>query len=65
MAQIVNGDLVVSVAWQHLMTDMSVHAPMMLAHLMGAAAVGMWLGIGERALWALIADAHTRLIRPP
>ena len=31
---------------------------MMLAHLMGAAAVGMWLGIGERALWALIADAH-------
>lgn len=64
VAQVINGDVVVSVAWQQLLAELSAHAPMMLAHLMGGFAVGMWLGVGERALWALIADGHTRLIRP-
>ncbi len=63
-AQIVNGDFAASALWQQLLSDLSAHAPMMVVHLMAAATVGMWLGVGERALWALVADAHTRLIRP-
>lgn len=54
----------ISAVGQQLLADLSSHIPMMVAHLMAAATVGMWLGIGERALWALIADAHARLIRP-
>ena len=39
----------------HLVADLSSHGPMMLAHLLAAALVGLWLAVGERALWALIA----------
>jgi hypothetical protein len=62
--QLVDGGVVVSVPWQHLVADLSAHAPMMMAHLLAGFGVGMWLGVGERALWALIAAAHTRMLRP-
>lgn len=42
----------------HLFTDLTgPHAPMMVVHLLAAAAVGLWLAVGERALWELIALA--------
>lgn len=62
--QMVDGNVLVAMNWHHLMADFSAHAPMMMAHMMAGATVGMWLGVGERALWALIAGAHTRLLRP-
>jgi hypothetical protein len=41
---------------QHLMADMTgAHATMALAHLAAAAVVGLWLAVGERALWAIVA----------
>lgn len=39
----------------HLISDMSAHAPMMVVHLIAAAAVGLWLAHGERCLWNLVA----------
>lgn len=39
----------------HLVADLGSHGPMMLAHLLAAALVGLWLAAGERALWALLA----------
>ncbi len=62
--QIIDGNLLLAFDWHHLIADFSAHAPMMMAHLMAGATVGMWLGVGERALWALIGGAHARLIRP-
>lgn len=42
----------------HLFTDLTgPHAPMMVVHMLAAAAVGLWLAVGERALWALLALA--------
>lgn len=41
----------------HLLDHLTGHAPMMLAHLLVAAAVGLWLAVGERALFTLIALA--------
>jgi hypothetical protein len=38
----------------HLIEDLSAHAPMMVAHLLAAALVGLWLAQGERYLWALV-----------
>jgi len=39
---------------QHLLTDLSEHPLMALAHLAAAAAVGLWLAAGERAFWTLV-----------
>jgi hypothetical protein len=40
---------------QHLTDDLTgPHALMAIAHLVAAAAVGLWLASGERALWALV-----------
>lgn len=49
-------------AWvQHLIADLSgPHALMALAHAGAAAAVGLWLASGERALWFLISLAADR-----
>jgi hypothetical protein len=40
------------------------HAPMMLVHVVAAALVGLWLAVGERALWALVALAGALVLRP-
>jgi hypothetical protein len=39
----------------HLVADLTSHGPMMLAHFLAAVLVGLWLAVGERALWALLA----------
>lgn len=40
----------------HLLADLTgAHAPMMLAHLAAAVVVGLWLAVGERTLWAVLA----------
>jgi hypothetical protein len=46
----------------HLVDDLSAHAPMMAAHLVVAALVGLWLGYGERCLWTLIALTGRRIL---
>jgi multisubunit Na+/H+ antiporter MnhC subunit len=46
----------------HMVTDLGSHGPMMLAHLLAAALVGLWLAVGERALWALRALAGGVLV---
>lgn len=46
----------------HLVADLTAHAPMMLLHLSAAAAVGLWLAVGERALWSLVALTGRRLV---
>lgn len=48
----------------HLVNDLSAHAPMMAVHLVAAVLVGVWLAIGERSLWTLVALASTALVRP-
>ena len=46
----------------HLVADMTgPHAAMALAHLAAAAVVGLWLALGERALWTVIALADRRV----
>ena len=40
------------------------HAPMFLAHAAAAALVGLWLAVGERALWALLALAVRTVLAP-
>lgn len=47
----------------HLIGDLSAHAPMMAVHLVAAALVGLWLAVGERALFTLIALAAAVLLR--
>ncbi len=43
---------------QHLIADLTgPHAVMALAHLAAATLVGLWLAVGERALWHLVALA--------
>ncbi len=39
----------------HLVTDLTAHAWMAVAHLVAAVLVGLWLALGERALWTLLA----------
>lgn len=39
----------------HLISDLSAHAPMMAVHIAAAALVGVWLAVGERALWTVLA----------
>ncbi|GAW50867.1 uncharacterized protein PD653_1432 [Nocardioides sp. PD653] len=48
----------------HLVDDLAGHAPMMAAHLVAAVLVGVWLAIGERSLWTLVALASAALVRP-
>lgn len=47
----------------HLVGDLSAHAPMMAVHLLAAVLVGLWLAVGERALWTLVALAAAVLLR--
>jgi hypothetical protein len=47
----------------HLVSDLSAHAPMMAVHLLAAVLVGLWLAVGERALWTLVALAAAVLLR--
>lgn len=44
----------------HLVEDLRSHATMMTAHLAVAVVVGLWLAVGERALWTLLALAGRR-----
>ncbi|WP_156391043.1 MULTISPECIES: hypothetical protein [unclassified Nocardioides] len=46
----------------HLIGDLSAHAPMMVAHLVVAALVGLWLGYGERCLWTVLALTGRRIL---
>ncbi|MEP9364931.1 hypothetical protein ABLE68_18355 [Nocardioides sp. CN2-186] len=46
----------------HLINDMSAHAPMMVAHLVAAALVGLWLARGERYLWTILALTGRRVL---
>lgn len=46
----------------HLISDLTAHAPMMAAHLAAAVLVGLYLGYGERSLWALIRWAGQALL---
>ena len=46
----------------HLIDDLAAHAPMMAAHLVVAALVGLWLGYGERCLWTLVALTGRRIL---
>lgn len=42
----------------HLFSDLTgPHAPMMVVHMLAAAVVGLWLAVGEHALWTLVALA--------
>lgn len=41
----------------HLLEHLTGHAPMMAAHLVVAVLVGLWLAVGERALFTLLALA--------
>jgi hypothetical protein len=46
---------------QHLLSDLTgANALMALAHLAAAAAVGLWLAMGERALWTVLALTSDR-----
>ncbi|MDN4161807.1 hypothetical protein [Nocardioides abyssi] len=48
----------------HLVSDLTAHAPMMAVHLVAAVLVGLWLAVGERSLWTLVALASTAFLRP-
>ena len=47
-----------------MFAELSAHGPMMVAHLAAAALVGLWLAVGERSLWALVALAAAVVLRP-
>lgn len=47
----------------HLVNDLSAHAPMMTVHLLAAALVGLWLAVGERSLWTVVALATALVLR--
>jgi hypothetical protein len=59
------GDTASSVpAWLvHAVADVSAHPSMALMHVLAAVAVGGWLAVGERALWALISLASAGVLR--
>ncbi len=40
------------------------HAPMMMAHLVAATGVALWLAVGERALWAVLWSLAVIVLRP-
>lgn len=39
----------------HAVADVAEHPLMALAHVLASVAVGLWLAVGERALWAVLA----------
>ncbi len=48
-------DLTVPAPVQHLLADLTgPHAVMAVAHLVAAVLLGLWLAVGERALWAIL-----------
>lgn len=54
----VEAQLALPAGVQHLVSDLTgPHAPMMVLHLLAAALVGIWLAVGERALWTVLALA--------
>lgn len=57
-----SGGLAPALPIGHLVDDLAAHAPMMAAHLVVAALVGLWLGYGERCLWTLIALTGRRIL---
>lgn len=44
--------------------DLSVHAPMMMAHLVAATGVALWLAVGEQALWRVLHSLAVIVLRP-
>lgn len=51
-------ELALPAGLRHLVADLTgAHAPMMVLHLVAAALVGLWLAVGEHALWTLVAMA--------
>ena len=46
----------------HLINDISAHLPMVIAHTVASILVGLWLGVGEGALWALLTLLGHRLL---
>jgi len=56
------GSLAPAVPVGHLLDDLAAHAPMMVAHLVAAALVGLWLGYGERCLFTLLALTGRRVL---
>lgn len=59
----VQADFTVPDALGHLISDLTgAHAPMMILHLFAAALVGLWLAVGEQALWTLVALAASVVI---
>jgi hypothetical protein len=46
----------------HLVDDLTGHAPMMAAHLVVAALVGLWLAQGERLFWTLVRTTAGHLL---
>lgn len=57
-----SSSLTPSLPVSHLVSDLSAHAPMMAAHLLAAAAVGLWLAHGEHCLWTLLALTGRRIL---
>ncbi|MBO9524364.1 MAG: hypothetical protein J7518_22735 [Nocardioidaceae bacterium] len=50
-------------AWLvHAVADVAEHPAMALAHVLAAVAVGLWLAVGERALFALLALTLTLVV---
>lgn len=47
----------------HAVSDLMAHPAMALAHVLAAVAVGAWLAVGERALWAVIQIASTSALQ--
>lgn len=55
-----SGGLTASGLVEHLVG----HAPMMVVHVLAAVFVGLWLAVGERALWTLVALTGGLVLRP-
>lgn len=48
--------------WSHLVEHLAGQSPaMLLAHLLVVAGLGLWLAVGERALWTVLVLSTTRL----
>lgn len=50
-------------AWAHLVEHLGAQSPLMLlAHLLVVAALGVWLAVGEAALWAVLTLTGSTLL---
>ncbi|MDT0201634.1 hypothetical protein [Nocardioides sp. AE5] len=60
----VDASLAIPAEVVHLFTELATpaHAWMTLLHVAAAVAVGLWLAVGERAIWTLVALAATVLV---